>query len=113
MGRPRMNGQYAVPKEILELKPSEISCTVKVIRVPTKTTGYKYPDGKYSIEQILQALKDIRVIEVDNGNGYQPDYNNSELISDLLACCELTELTHEVVMKDTMKKNFEKNFNSP
>ena len=41
MGRPRMNGQYAVPKEILDLKPSEISCTVKVIRVPTKATGYK------------------------------------------------------------------------
>lgn len=68
----------------------------------------KYPNGKYSIEQILQALKDIRVVEVDNGNGYQPDYNNSELISDLLECCELTELTHEVVMKDTMKKILKK-----
>ena len=68
----------------------------------------KYPDGKYSIEQIIQALKDIRVIEVDNGNGYQPDYNNSELISDLLECCGLTELTHEVVMKDTMKKFLKK-----
>jgi hypothetical protein len=54
-----MNGQYAVPKEILELKPSEISCTVKVIRVPTKTTGYKL--HFYVYELITAQLKLLKL----------------------------------------------------
>ena len=67
-----------------------------------------YPDSEFSMDQILDALKTIRVISVDSGNGYQPDYNDSPLITALLECFDLKELTREVVMRDTMKKILKK-----
>ena len=64
----------------------------------------KYPESKYTITQILKTLKDLRVIALDGGAGYQPDYNNSQLVTDLLDCFDLKEFEHMVVMKDSMKK---------
>ena len=64
----------------------------------------RYPDGRYTMIEIIDALKSLQVISVDDGQGYQPDYNNSDLISDLLACFDLKEFDREVIMRDTMKK---------
>lgn len=64
----------------------------------------KYPESKYTITQILKTLKDLRVIALDGGAGYQLDYNNSQLVTDLLDCFDLKEFEHMVVMKDSMKK---------
>lgn len=57
MARPSVSGRYAVPKEIDELKPSNIDCFVKVVYTHSSTTGsnkhfYVYqtayrPDPKY------------------------------------------------------------------
>ena len=41
MGRPSITGRYAVPAEILALKPSDIYCTVKAISAPSKSAGSK------------------------------------------------------------------------
>lgn len=68
----------------------------------------QYPYFNFTLDQILLALKNVNVIAVDSGNGFQPDYDDSELITKLLECFDLKELTHEVVMKDTMKKILKK-----
>lgn len=63
----------------------------------------KYPNGKYTVTEILDALKNINVIDIDN-RGYKPDYTDSELISDLLNVFNLKEFSKQVIMPDTMKK---------
>ena len=47
------------------------------------------------------------------GQGYIPDYENSELISDLLNIFELQPLGNQVVMSDTLKKIIKKIKTSP
>ena len=39
MARRSVTGEYAVPAEIMRLKPREICCTVKVMKVPSKKGG--------------------------------------------------------------------------
>ena len=57
MARPALSGKYAVPKEIEELKPSDVDCFVKVVYTTSRVLGatkhfYVYldaykPDPKY------------------------------------------------------------------
>lgn len=63
----------------------------------------KFPNGKYSIGEILETLRNLNVIAVNSGQGYQPDYNNSELTSDLLSAFCLNKLENQVVTQNTMK----------
>ena len=44
---------------------------------------------------------------------YAPDYNNSELMSELLECFDLKELGKQIVMKDTLKNILKKIKTSP
>lgn len=67
-----------------------------------------YPEGKYTVSDILKALRELQVISIDGGAGYQPDYNDSKLITELLECFELHEFSRMVVMKDTIKKILKK-----
>jgi len=73
----------------------------------------RYPDGKYTVSEILNALRTIRLISLKGGQGYQPDYKNSEVISTLLEVFDLKELSKEVIMKDTLRKIFKRNKISP
>jgi len=68
----------------------------------------RYPNGKYTITEILDALKALNVISIDEGQGYQPDYTNSEVIRDLLKVFSLEAFGQQVVMQDTMKKILKK-----
>jgi transposase len=72
-----------------------------------------FPDGKYTIDEILFALRNLNVFSVGKGQGYIPDYENSELISDLLNIFELQPLGNQVVMSDTLKKIIKKIKTSP
>lgn len=72
-----------------------------------------YPEGKYTVSDILKVLRTLQVISVDGGAGYQPDYNDSELVTDLLNRFDLKEFSRMVVMKDTMKKILKKIKASP
>ena len=47
------------------------------------------------------------------GQAFAPDYNNSDLISELLECFDLKELGKQIVMKDTLKNILKKIKTSP
>ena len=72
-----------------------------------------FPDGKYTIEEILFALRNLNVFSIGKGQGYIPDYENSELISDLLNIFELQPLGNQVIMSDTLKNIIKKIKTSP
>jgi len=72
-----------------------------------------YPDAIYTMNEILYALRNIQVISVENGQGYMPDYENSQLITDLLEIFNLQPLGNQVVMGDTLKKMMKKNRAAP
>ena len=73
----------------------------------------RYPDGKYTISELLEALRAISLIRIAEGQAYVPDYKNSEVITELLRIFELEEFTRQVVMKDDLKKILKKIKNSP
>lgn len=73
----------------------------------------KWPNGKYTMDEILHALRSLRLISLDEGQAYQPDYNNSAVITDLLEIFQLKELSQQVVFRDTMKKIFRQVKKSP
>lgn len=73
----------------------------------------KWPNGKYTMDEILHALRSLRLISLDEGQAYQPDYNNSDVITDLLEIFQLKELSQQVVFRDTMKKIFRQVKKSP
>ena len=73
----------------------------------------RYPDGKYTIPELLEALRAISLIGIAEGQAYVPDYKNSEVITDLLKIFELPELGNQVIMKDALKKILKKIKNSP
>jgi len=64
----------------------------------------RYPDGKYTVSEILTALREIKVIRLDGGRGYQPDYTDSPVIKDLLEIFDLKELEKEVIFADKFKE---------
>ncbi len=72
-----------------------------------------YPNGKYTVSEILQALRSLEVISIADGKAYMPAYNNSELITELLDIFDLQALGNQVVMKDTLKKILKKIKTSP
>lgn len=43
------------------------------------------------------------LLSLYEGKTYQPDYKNSQLITDLLEIFDLKQFGNQVVMKDTMK----------
>lgn len=63
-----------------------------------------YPDAMYTMNEILYALRNMQVVSLEKGQGYMPDYDNSQLITDLLEIFNLQPLGNQVVMGDTMKK---------
>ena len=63
-----------------------------------------YPDARYSMNEILFALRNMNVIAVEKGKAYMPDYENSQLMSDLLVIFGLQPLGNQVVLSDTLKK---------
>lgn len=69
----------------------------------------RYPNGKYTIEELLQAIKDIELISVEKGQAFQPGYNNSEVICELLRIFDMEQFGMQVVMKDTLKNILKKN----
>ncbi|MGN1281274.1 MAG: IS1634 family transposase [Succinivibrio sp.] len=73
----------------------------------------KYPEGKYSVPEILDAIRELSLISIAEGQAFVPDYNNSELISELLECFDLKELGKQIVMKDSLKKILKKIKTSP
>ena len=68
-----------------------------------------YPDGHYTMNEILYALRNMHVISVEQGKGYMPDYENSQLMTDLLEIFNLQPLGNQVVLSDTLKKIMKKN----
>ena len=50
----------------------------------------------------------MNMFAVSGGKGYIPDYENSELITDLLNIFDLREFGSQVVMSDTLKKIIKK-----
>ena len=75
--------------------------------------GDRYPEGRYTVQKLLDAIRDINVVLADGGRAYIPDYDNSPLISDLLRIFDLTDLSRQVIMKDTMKKILQRIKTSP
>lgn len=67
-----------------------------------------YPDAMYTMNEILYALRNMQVVSFEKGQGYMPDYDNSQLITDLLEIFNLQPLGNQVVMDDTMKKMMKK-----
>jgi len=60
------------------------------------------------MDEILYALRNMNMFAVSGGKGYIPDYENSELITDLLNIFDLREFGSQVVMSDTLKKIIKK-----
>ena len=52
------------------------------------------------------------LLSLYEGKTYQPDYKNSQLITDLLEIFDLKQFGNQVVMKDNIKI-FKKNFGKP
>ena len=77
------------------------------------TDNARYPDGKYTVSEILRALRSLNLISIAEGKAYIPDYRNSELISDLLDIFELNKFRNQIVMKDELKKILKKIKTSP
>ncbi len=73
----------------------------------------KYPEGKYTVPEILDAIRELSLISIAEGQAFAPDYNNSELMSELLECFDLKELGKQIVMKDTLKNILKKIKTSP
>ncbi len=73
----------------------------------------KYPEGKYTVPEILDAIRELSLISIAEGQAFAPDYNNSELMSELLECFDLKELGKQIVMKDTLKDILKKIKTSP
>ena len=73
----------------------------------------KYPEGKYTVPEILDAIRELSLISIAEGQAFAPDYNNSDLISELLECFDLKELGKQIVMKDTLKNILKKIKTSP
>ena len=55
----------------------------------------------------------INASSIAEGQAFAPDYNNSELMSELLECFDLKELGKQIVMKDTLKNILKKIKTSP
>jgi transposase len=72
-----------------------------------------YPNGKYTMDEILYALRNMNVISVENGKGYMPDYENSELMTDLLTIFNLESFGKQVVFSDSLKNIIKKIRTSP
>lgn len=73
----------------------------------------KYPECKYTVPEILDAIRELSLISIAEGQAFVPDYNNSELISELLECFDLKELGKQILMKDTLKNILKKIKTSP
>lgn len=73
----------------------------------------KYPEGKYTVPEILDAIRELSLISIAEGQAFAHDYNNSELMSELLECFDLKELGKQIVMKDPLKNILKKNKTSP
>lgn len=73
----------------------------------------RYPERKYTMTELLSALRSINLISIADGKAYMPDYKNSELISDLLDIFELEKFKNQIVMKDDIKKILKKLKKSP
>ena len=73
----------------------------------------KYPNGKYTVNELLTALRSIQVTSLAEGRAYKPSYENSEMITELLEVFELNELGQEVVMKESLNKILKKIKTSP
>ncbi|MGN1282022.1 MAG: hypothetical protein ACI4UM_09020 [Succinivibrio sp.] len=52
----------------------------------------KYPEGKYTVLEILDAIRELSLISIAEGQAFAPDYSNSELLSELLEFFDLKEL---------------------
>ncbi len=68
-----------------------------------------YPDTKYTMDEILYALRNMQVISIEKGKGYMPDYENSQLMTDLLEIFNLQPMGNQVVLGDTLKKIMKNN----
>ena len=73
----------------------------------------KYPEGQYTVPEILDAICELSLISIAEGQAFVPYYNNSELISELLECFDLKELGKQILMKDTLKNILKKIKTSP
>jgi len=73
----------------------------------------RYPDGLFTVSELLRALRQLKVVKVAKGKGYMPSFNSDEVTNKLLEVFELPEFTREVVFKDKMKKIVKKMKNSP
>lgn len=68
----------------------------------------RFPNAKYTVNEILDALKELKVVSLKNGFAFKPEYTNSAIIKDLLKIFSLEEFGHEIVMSDTVKKILKK-----
>ena len=68
----------------------------------------RYPNGKYTVDELLQAIKDFELVSVSQGQAFMPSYNNSEIISELLKIFDMQQFGQQVVMKDTLKNILKK-----
>ncbi|MDD7287504.1 MAG: transposase, partial [Succinivibrio sp.] len=68
----------------------------------------RYPNGKYTVDELLQAIKEIELVSLSQGQAFMPSYNNSELISELLKLFGMEQFGQQVVMKDTLKNILKK-----
>lgn len=71
-----------------------------------RKSNTKYPYSSFTMTELLDALKEISVYEINEGKGYIPTYKNSEIITDLLELFDMTTLSKEIVFHDNMKKIF-------
>lgn len=78
-----------------------------------KTQDLAYPYSMHTMDDILYALRSLNVICIGDGKGYLPDYKDSNVITDLLEAFNLKELSHEIVMKDNIKKILKRIKESP
>ena len=61
-----------------------------------------------TVDELLQAIKDIELVSVSQGQAFMPSYNNSEIISELLKIFDMQQFGQQVVMKDTLKNILKK-----
>jgi hypothetical protein len=60
MARKVTTGNFAVPAEIMALKPKELNCTVKVIKTFSKTTGTEIVH--YYVYEVKECKDDYQIV---------------------------------------------------
>ncbi len=124
MSRPVTTGTHVVPKEVSALKPKGISCDIKVIVSPSKTSGshkhyYVYESARTGSGKIIGKIeggkfcpnaRGIQLLRKDGEEMKSPDSNNqgaSEPQNPKVVSPDLSSMEREVVKEAAVNLNLD------